>query len=105
MTIEKFLSLLSEVSDDATLLSDSRWECGPTDMDGVFYNEKTNEITFTQGCWASEFKHHVGEKCLYFAGWDKANENKKREFEQDLKKSYKCYLDKSRIVKSYLEDF
>ena len=104
MTIEKFLSLLSEVPDDATMLSDSGWECGPTDMDGVFYNEEKNEITFTQGCW-HDVRDHIGEKCLYYAAWDKADENKKREIEQDLKEWYKCYLDKSRIVRSYLEDF
>lgn len=30
------------------LLSDSGWECDATEMDGVFYNKKENEIVFTQ---------------------------------------------------------
>lgn len=104
MTIEKFLSLLSEVPDDATMLSDSGWECGPTDMDGVFYNKEKNEITFTQGYW-HDVGNHIGEKCLYWATWDKSDENSKRRLEQDLREMYHCYLDKSRIIRSYLEDF
>lgn len=33
---------------NVTLESDSGWECGPTQMDGVWYNKKQNKIIFTQ---------------------------------------------------------
>ena len=36
------------IPDDARLMSDSRWECDATDMNGVFYNETENIVVFTQ---------------------------------------------------------
>lgn len=53
MTVKKLLSLFEgyNIPNDVILLSDSGWECGPTNMDGIFYNEEKNEITFTQGYW------------------------------------------------------
>lgn len=30
------------------LLSDSGWECGETEMNGIFYNKQLNHIIFTQ---------------------------------------------------------
>lgn len=33
---------------DVVLLSDSGWECDATNMNGVYYNSKENEIVFTQ---------------------------------------------------------
>jgi hypothetical protein len=38
----------NNIPDDVTLMSDSEWECGATDMDGVYYNEEENTIVFTQ---------------------------------------------------------
>lgn len=38
----------NSISEDAILLSDSGWECGATDMDGIYYNKKENIIVFTQ---------------------------------------------------------
>lgn len=37
------------IDPDVHLLSDSGWECGSTDMDGLYYNKKQNVIVFTQG--------------------------------------------------------
>ena len=51
MTFEKLCDLFEKchIPSDVRLLSDSGWECGATDMDGVFYNEKKKAIVFTQG--------------------------------------------------------
>ncbi len=38
----------NSIPEDAILLSDSGWECGTTDMDGIYYNKKENIIVFTQ---------------------------------------------------------
>ena len=50
MTIGKFTKILKDnnIPEDAVMLSDSGWECGPTDMNGVYYNKETNELMFTQ---------------------------------------------------------
>lgn len=52
MTFEK-LSKIIEVNNipkNVELLSDSGWECDPTQMDGVYYNARMNRIIFTQSC-------------------------------------------------------
>lgn len=36
------------IDPDVHLLSDSGWEYGSTDMDGLYYNKKQNVIVFTQ---------------------------------------------------------
>ena len=38
----------NNIPDNAVLMSDSGWECDATNMDGIYYNEKTNVIVFTQ---------------------------------------------------------
>lgn len=38
----------NSIPEDAILRSDSGWECGATDMDGIYYNKKENIIVFTQ---------------------------------------------------------
>lgn len=38
----------NEIPEDATLFSDSGWECGSTEMNGVFYSAEVNAIIFTQ---------------------------------------------------------
>lgn len=50
MKLNKLLELIEKhnISKDVTLMSDSGWECGATDMDGVYYNEHKNIIVFTQ---------------------------------------------------------
>lgn len=51
MTFEKLAELINKnnIPKNVTLESDSGWECGPTGMDGVYYNQKKNVIVFTQG--------------------------------------------------------
>lgn len=50
MTIGEFSKLIKDnnIPEDARMLSDSGWECGPSNMDGVYYNERKNEIVITQ---------------------------------------------------------
>lgn len=50
MTLKEFNELIKfhGIPEDATLMSDSGWECSATDMDGVYYNAKDNIIVFTQ---------------------------------------------------------
>lgn len=66
MTVAKFNELLKQYSipEDAIIMSNSGWECGPTDPDGVFYEESTNTITLGQGTRA-EPQYYIGQKCLY----------------------------------------
>lgn len=103
MTTEKLLSLLQNVPKNATLLSDSGWECGPTDMDGIYYNKEKNEIIFTQGGWY-DISYHLEEKCLYCSALDDSSEDEKDRIKQDLKEIRNCYLDESRIIRSCLEN-
>lgn len=51
MTFKELKKLLEDnhIPDDVHFESDSGWECGPTEMDGVFYNREKNTIVFTQG--------------------------------------------------------
>ena len=51
MSFVELMKLLSQnnVPVDVRFMSDSGWECGPTEMDGVYYNKVENLIVFTQG--------------------------------------------------------
>ena len=51
MYFVELMKLLSEynIPVDVHFMSDSGWECGPTEMDGVYYNKGENLIVFTQG--------------------------------------------------------
>lgn len=50
MTFELLKKIVkeNEIPEDATLFSDSGWECGSTEMNGVFYSAEVNAIIFTQ---------------------------------------------------------
>ena len=50
MTFAELNKIIEEnhISHDVKLMSDSGWECGASDMDGVYYNREKNEIVFTQ---------------------------------------------------------
>ena len=50
MTLHKLLTLIEEnnIPTDVKLTSDSGWECGSTEVDGVWYNSVANTIVFTQ---------------------------------------------------------
>lgn len=50
----------NNIKDDVILLSDSRWECCETKMDGVWYSEIDNMIVFTQE--AGERKYNVTQR-------------------------------------------
>lgn len=51
MTFEELKKLLEDnhIPEDVHFESNSGWECGPTEMDGVFYKKEKNTIVFTQG--------------------------------------------------------
>lgn len=50
MTFAELNKIIEEnnIPHDVKLMSDSGWECGASDMDGVYYNKEKNEIVFTQ---------------------------------------------------------
>lgn len=50
MTFAELNKIIEEnnIPHDVKLMSDSGWECGASDMDGVYYNREKNEIMFTQ---------------------------------------------------------
>lgn len=56
----------NNIPDDAKLMSDSGWECDPTEMDGIYYCEEDNEVVFTQGSlYDSYYASEDWWKCLY----------------------------------------
>lgn len=70
MNIKLFKEIIEEnnIPDDCRMLSDSGWECGATDMDGIYYDAKQNEIIFTQGGSYEKRKYNKnpnGLKMLY----------------------------------------
>ena len=52
------------------LTSNSGWECGPTEMDGIFYNRERNELEFTQKAYLVDVIKYSKEgfECLYNEG-------------------------------------
>lgn len=50
MTVGALNEILKKnnIPEDAELMSDSGWECFATKMNGIYYNEDTNTIVFTQ---------------------------------------------------------
>lgn len=50
MTVGELINIFRQnnIPNDATLMSDSGWECCATDMDGVYYNKLENTVVFTQ---------------------------------------------------------
>lgn len=50
MTLKILYNLIekNKIPMSTKIQSDSGWECDPTDMDGVYYNEKEGLIIFTQ---------------------------------------------------------
>lgn len=67
MTIELLNKILKDnnIPEDVILMSDSGWECGPTSMNGIFYNEEEKIIIFRQSCSKYDAYHQKkGWKCL-----------------------------------------
>lgn len=60
MTLQKLNELCSKhnIPKDVKLLSDSGWECGDTEMDGVYYCKDSNVIVFTQGSYDYEYDNN-----------------------------------------------
>lgn len=68
MTMELLERILKEnnIPKDVHFMSDSGWECDPTEMDGVFYNKLSNTIIFTQGgCADREYEKSEEWEMLY----------------------------------------
>ena len=51
MTMELLCQIIEEnnIPRDVHFMSDSGWECDPTEMDGVYYDRENNTMYFTQG--------------------------------------------------------
>lgn len=66
MTANKLAKILLDANlpDNVVIMSDSGWECGPTDMHGIFYNATENYIVVTQGS-KYELNEYIGWKVLY----------------------------------------
>ena len=66
MTFAKLAELIKEndIPEDVTLMSDSGWECDPTDMDGVWYCASENTLIFTQEVrWVWQTYEYLGIPC------------------------------------------
>jgi len=51
MKIKELTTYLSTeiYNNNPIILSDSGWECDPTDINGIYYSKKANVLIFTQG--------------------------------------------------------
>lgn len=67
MTIELMLRILDEnnIPKTANMLSNSGWECNATEMNGIYYNDSTNTLMFTQGDFGETGCGYKGFRCLY----------------------------------------
>ena len=70
MTYEQLSNIIinNNIPTNVRLMSDSGWECDPTDMDGVYYNKKNNIIVFTQGDSFDEYRDHKEWITLFCKG-------------------------------------
>lgn len=70
MTMELLEQVLREnnIPKDAHFLSDSGWECDPTEMDGIFYNKQNNLIVFTQSGIYEDYESLEDWEILYSPG-------------------------------------
>ena len=50
MTYQKLRTIIEhhKIPENVRLMSDSGWECGATEMDGVYYHRAKNVLVFTQ---------------------------------------------------------
>lgn len=49
MTKNELIKLLEPLPSDCVIMSNSGWECGETDIGGIWYNKNKNECHLTQG--------------------------------------------------------
>ena len=63
MTFAELNKIIEEnnIPHDVKLMSDSGWECGATDMDGVYYNREKNEIVFTQKTMQRDYDDNLND--------------------------------------------
>lgn len=63
MTMELLKWIIEEnnIPKDVHFMSDSGWECDPTEMNGVYYNIQSNTIVFTQGYWP-EWEYELSDE-------------------------------------------
>lgn len=67
MTLNKVMEVFkaNNIPNDARLMSNSGWEYGFTDMDGIYYSQDTNTIIFTRGGKYERGCGYSGYKLLY----------------------------------------
>ena len=71
MINSKLIAILATLPSDADVVSNSGWECDPTDIGGIWYCEERNEIHLTQGGeYRKKYKPVSGYrnsifKCIY----------------------------------------
>ena len=60
MSLGDLIALMEKynIPKNATIMSDSGWECGETDCGGVFYSESANTVILTQ-------KEKRGDRYIY----------------------------------------
>lgn len=63
MTYKKLKEIIEKnhIPEDVHLMSNSGWECGATEMDGVYYSPSANEIHFTQSSEYRSANDYAGE--------------------------------------------
>lgn len=64
----------NDIPQDVHFMSDSGWECDPTEMDGVFYHRKSNTIVFTQESFDQDYAESDEWEVLYLPGLIKLEE-------------------------------
>ena len=97
----------NHIPEDAILMSDSGWECDPTHMDGVFYNQEANVVVFTQD---SEYQYDYEEEpwqLIYGSNICEElgiSEERKQEIDNILKETERKYK-KGEIKSVSLDEF
>lgn len=49
MTVKELTRILQILPEDCVVMSNSGWECDPTDIGAIWYNKDKNEAHLTQG--------------------------------------------------------
>ena len=99
MTLGLFKQIMEEnhIPDDTVLHSNSGWECGETDMDGIYYSKLDEEIVFTQcgDCSDEEFSDNEYE---LLHGYNKLCRNCANRFNG----VYCCALKRKGLIPEYI---
>ena len=67
LTVGDFNNIINKcgIPSDCVILTDSGWECDPTEVIAVFYNETEKVVVFTQGQYNTRYTEEKGYKCIY----------------------------------------